>query len=270
MRRLDWAVYVACSILCAARAQQGDPAQADPYSPAIVTGQAFSAVRYSRTVRVEPNGRRAIVREGHRVLMARDREGRIYMAGQGMADKQCDLPSLGKLPVCDFWGPLLLDLRAKTIWHWTDGEIGDKEQSVQMGLRDDQFADAERFTSVLPKPPDSAEPGVTVQSLGERNFKGIRATGIRTTITRAGPDGKPASTIHEVWTSAKMHLVLRVVDGDPQGEETVSGLTAISLTPDAKLFQLPERHYLRHWGERDTRGFADADVRNLGEWLGIR
>ena len=254
------------SALCAARAQEGDP-----YSPAIVTGQAFSAVRYSRTVRVEPNGRRAIVREGHRVLMARDREGRIYMASQGMADKQCDLPSLGKLPVCDFWGPLLLDLGAKTIWHWTDGEIGDKEQLVQMGLRDDQFADAQRLTSELPKPlPDAAEPGVTVQSLGERNFKGIRAIGVRTTVMRAGPDGKPASTIHEVWTSAKMRLVLRVVDGDPQGEETISGLTAISLTPDAKLFQLPERRFPRHWEERDTRGYADTDVRNLGEWLGIR
>ncbi len=122
---------------------------------------------------------------------------------------------------------------------------------------------------MLPRPPDDvAEPGVMVQRLGKRSFKGVQATGIRTTVTRAGPDGKPASTIHEVWTSAKMRLVLRVVDGDPQGEETVSGLTAISLSPDAKLFQLPEGRSLRHWEERDTRGFADADVRNLGEWLG--
>ena len=84
-------------------------------------------------------------------------------------------------------------------------------------------------------------------------------------MTHAGADGKATVTIHEVWTSTKMRLVLRVVDGDPLGEETVSGLNYISLTPDPGLFTPPEGRILRHW--KDGSDEAINDIVHLSQWL---
>jgi hypothetical protein len=81
---------------------------------------------------------------------------------------------------------------------------------------------------------------------------------VRTTVEQNEPDGRPGVKIHEVWTSAKMHLVLMTVDGDPAGEEKISGLRKISLTPDASLFRPPTDRILRHW--KDSDRFATGDL----------
>ena len=112
---------------------QENSREKDPFPPGIVTGQAFSAIKYTRTVRVQPDGRRAITAEGHHMLLARDGAGRIYMAGADPDGSQshCDIPSLGKLPPCDVWAPFLFEPDKRTMWHWTDGEIGDKHSSCR-------------------------------------------------------------------------------------------------------------------------------------------
>ena len=258
-------------------AQAANPAISAPAGPAtdtdasqsgIVTGQAFSAIKYTRTVQVQPSGKRLITAEGHHVRLARDRSGRIYMAGGNAGLENCDLPSLGKLPLCEAWNTLLFDPAAGTMTHWVEGEIGDKTQYGVIKLLDDQLADAEQRTSALEESraeTSGTEPGIMVQKLEERLIGGVKATGVRTTVTHSGSGGNPATTIHEVWTSAKMRLVLRVVDGDPHGEETVSGLNHISLTPDAALFQAPTERILRQW--KDRIGDANRDIDDLTGWL---
>ena len=67
-------------------------------APMIVTGQPFSAWKYTRRVRVEADGRRVITANGHQTQLGRDRSGRVMMPGAGMADEHCDHPSSGKLP----------------------------------------------------------------------------------------------------------------------------------------------------------------------------
>jgi hypothetical protein len=74
-------------------------------------------------------------------------------------------------------------------------------------------------------------------------------------------NGKPKPTIHEVWTSAQMHLVLKVVDGDPHGDEVVSGLDHISLTPKSELFTPPTERILRQ-GKNPVHGMAA-----LARWI---
>jgi hypothetical protein len=148
------------------------------------------------------------------------------------------------------------------MWHWSDGEFGDQRQMVLIDLREDQVAEAERETSVLQKPPDdSPADGVSVRDLGERNIGGVEATGVRTTVKQKEPDGRTGLRIHEVWSSAKMHLVLMVIDGNPIGEETISGLLKISLTPDPSLFRPPSERILRHW--KDSSRYATDDISDL-------
>ena len=254
-------------------AQAGEPTgsatDGDPSRPEIVTGEAFSAVKYTRTVQVQPNGKRLITSEGHHVLMARDSSGKIYMAGgdDAAGTQNCDLPTLGKLPPCDAWNNFLFDPTKGTMTHWMEGERGGKDQYVLVKLSDGQIAEAERLTSALEESgtkPAGDEPGITVQNLGERLIGGVKASGVRTTVTHSGFGASPATTIHEVWTSAKMRLVLRVVDGDPHGEETVSGLNHISLAPDAALFQAPTERILRQPKES---GYAIEDMNDLSGWL---
>jgi hypothetical protein len=106
------------------------------------------------------------------------------------------------------------------MWHWIDGEFGDKYQYVQVDLRGDKISETERLTSVLPDAPsDIAEPGVSVKDLGEQKIRGVRAGGVSTTTMPNDDTGNPRPTIHEVWISPQMHLVMKIVDGNPLGDE---------------------------------------------------
>ena len=50
----------------------------------------------------------------------------------------------------------IFEPQAATMWHWTEGESGDPTQEVQMDLHEDQIAEAERLTCVLPANPTDA------------------------------------------------------------------------------------------------------------------
>lgn len=151
--------------------------------PAVIAGHPFSAIKYTRTVTVQPSGHRIVASEAHRLLLARDTIGSILLSGTDQVDEQCDIPALGNLKTCDHWTLSLFDPSNATMWHWGEGEIADKTQLVQMDLTSDQMAEAERLTSVIPTPPapNSSEPEVRVEKLGERDFEGIPAEGIRIT-----------------------------------------------------------------------------------------
>ena len=68
---------------------------------------------------------------------------------------------------------------------------------------------------------------VTTEDLGGKTGEGLRATGVgTTTMYPAGHSGNktPIAIIHEVWKSPEMRLVVKIVDGDPHGEETIRTL----------------------------------------------
>jgi hypothetical protein len=79
--------------------------------------------------------------------------------------------------------------------------------------------------------------------------------------------------IHEVWTSAEMQLIIRVIDGDPKGEESIWGLEKISLKPDPALFQPPDGFEIEHrtpgqllrWGV--SGGRSEYDFEQLKSWF---
>jgi hypothetical protein len=237
---------------------------ANSSAPTIVTGEAFSAVTYMRTVRVQPDGSFLTLSQNHRIQIARDVDGRIFMAGADRAGDHCDLPSLGKLPPCDMWKIMLFDPVTGVMWHWGEGEIADQAQLALMDLHEDQIADVTRQTSLLASlPSDSSEPNVKFQNLGEKDIEGVRASGIRTTLEQKDQDGKVRLKIHEVWQSDKMRLVLMVIDGDPAGEETIYGLRKILLAPDISLFKPPTGRIVRHW--KDSYKYAANDISDLEE-----
>ncbi len=98
-------------------------------------------------------------------------------------------------------------------------------------------------------PDDEATSAVTTSRISERRtLMALEANGVRT--TSAYPPGYsgnklPITRIHEVWTSSDLNMVVRVIDGDPNGEETISGLEKVSLQPDPTLFQAPENNSIQ-------------------------
>lgn len=103
--------------------------------------------------------------------------------------------------------------------------------------------------------------------LGERTIEGIEARGHRWTLeyakTESGRTVK-LTRIHEVWVAPEMRLILRVIDGDPNGVATVWGLERLSLEPDPALFGPPEDY---SWQHRRTEKGTDADLRYLDSWF---
>jgi len=268
-------------ILCAAllssliafiprQASTQDSAPPTTATVGIVRGQPFSATRYVRKVKILPDGEQQFLRnDRYPVQIARDSEGRIHV--QSVDPKpDCDRPELLKPPACSISSVLIFDPAARTITHWPEGELA-AHISVVLKLSDQQVQDAENSTTTLPDyNPISNWDGAsfTTKVLGEKIIEGIRATGVRTTKEiPAGHLGnkQPILTIHEVWTSADMKLIVKVIDGDPSGEETISGLQHVSLSPDSDLFQSPEDYEIQH---SDRVGkFVDSDLLDLAEWF---
>lgn len=264
-------ILLLCAAACEVRAfAQDSDAAASKHSPAVVTGQSFSASKFTREVHVQRDGTVVVVKEKGHALLARDADGRVFMAGARDADENCDLPNLGKLPVCEVWTPFIFDPAAGVMWHWSEGEIGGKADYIEIDLRSDQITEAERLTSVLPSQPGSiyegvSEPGIRVQDLGERDIEGVRARGVRSTTVHNPETGGPKKTIREVWISEEMHLVVKVIDGDPEGDEVISGLDHISRSPKAELFQPPTERILRRWPDHSE--YADPDITELAGWF---
>jgi hypothetical protein len=254
-----------------------NPATPDSANPGIVRGQPFSAIRYVRKVKTLPDGKQQFLRN-HRypVQLARDSEGRIHV--QSVEPKpECDRPELLKPPVCSIWSVLIFDPAARKVTAWPEGEIA-AHVSVVLRLSDQQVEDAENSTTTLPVyTPVSNWDGAsfTTKDLGEKVIEGIRATGVRTTKEiPAGHFGNkdPIVTIHEVWTSPAMKLIVKIIDGDPRGEETISGLEHVSFAPDPALFQSPDGYEVQeHWNTDKTlktvSKIVDDYIRDITAWF---
>jgi hypothetical protein len=243
----------------------------------VSASQPFSAVKFTRKVHIESDGTPTILTERRDIHLARNANGRVFLADGTEGDSNpCNLPEpnppepiklpkSGLPPLCDNWGLLVFDPNAGIFWHWGDGIVADKTQYVEIDLTSGQARDAERSMSTLPVIHiEEPEPTVTMNDLGVQNIEGIPARGVRTVTLHKDAATLSKVTIHEIWISTQMSLVLKIIDGDPAGDETITGLDHISLTPDPQLFQPPTERILRHY--KDGR-FADYDFRQLAKWL---
>lgn len=230
-------------LLCATFAAAQERADAAPNTaaqqkPSLQAG-AFSATKYAKLYRVLPNGKLHFIRsERHPVRIARDTEGRIMM--QYLDDdeltSECDRPTMRIPPPCPAWDVFVIDPVSQHVTHWSEGEFA-AHVALEMPLSPQTFESATRLTSDVPSLQsdlDTDAINVRNEDLGERTISGIRARGRRTTfIYPAGHAGNkiPISRIHEVWISPEMNLIVRVIDGDPNGLEHIWGLEKLPCSP---------------------------------------
>lgn len=252
-------------------------AQTDAPSPTTATTDtasagagraAFSAIRYSRTVRVMPDGKLKFLRHNrYPALWARDSEGRVRIQTTSF-DGECDRPTDEVLPKCWSWVEEIFDPTAQTIISWAGGPSGAPINGITQ-LRPDEVAELLQITSGVSVPgptTDDEATSVKTVKLGSKDIDGVSATGVRTTfIYPPGYSGNklPIARIHEVWTSPELNLVVRVIDGDPSGEETISGLEKISLQPDAALFEPPESNRI----QKISRDFTAHYIQDFSDFF---
>jgi len=273
------AVWIVLAVVSAqsGAAQDNEPAAAaapTDANPGVVKGEPFSATKYSRRVKNLPDGKQQFLRNEHYpVKIARDSEGRVRIEIVELPNVECDKPEMLVPPPCPSWGVLVFDPISGTVTHWPEGEIG-AHVSVTLIPSPSQIAEAEDSTSNLPAQSGmTAEDGaeMTTQSLGSKDIDGISAIGVRTTsVIAAGHFGSkdPIVRIHEVWTSAEMKLVVKIIDGDPNGDETISGLDHVSLAPGAALFQPPEGYEIQVRNEPKFLGTGlEGDLHQMAEWF---
>jgi len=237
---------------------------------AVLVGHAFSATKYARRVRVLPDGKLQFVRnERYPTQIARDAEGRLMMqyVGDELAP-ECDQPTVLVPPPCPSWTVFVIDPVAQSVTHWTLGKLG-AQAAVDMPLSLEDEERAAQTASEMPEiaPEFDSHASTVTMDLGEKIVDGIPAHGVRTTVVyAAGPSGATVllRRIHEVWTAPEMRLVVKVVDGDPRGFETVWGLEDASLQPDPSLFQPPPGYEMQH---QASGQWAIADFEHLESWF---
>lgn len=242
---------------------------ADPSTSSViaVTGQPFSAIKYRRRVKLMPDGTQRILSEANVMELARDADGRVRM------ETEIDAPGcehLGQraLQDCQVVNLIMFDPAARTITHWPEGEIA-AHGAVVIQMSAGQVQDAENSTVAMPEYVSNFDPSEarsTTEKLGSREMEGVPVTGVRTTtVLPAGYKGNqtPVTTIHEVWSSEAMKLVIRVIDGDPNKEVTISGLEHLSRTPDPSLFHPPDGYHIT---SSDRSEYVDFDIAQLAEW----
>jgi hypothetical protein len=236
----------------------------------VVSGQPFSAIKYQRRVKLLPDGKQRILSEANVIGLARDSTGRVRLESTEGAPG-CEAMGERVLQDCQDKGVILVDPAAQAITHWPEGEIAG-HKAVTIPMSQGQLAD---FASSTGQTPDSAadfdaqEAKIRTEKLGSRVIEGVMVTGVRTTAgypTGWKGSSAPVTRIHEVWTSEAMRLVIRVIDGDPSGEVTISGLEHVRLKPDPSLFHPPEGYRLE---SNDQSGYLDHDIALLAEW-GVR
>ena len=237
----------------------------------LVLGHPFTATKYARRVRVLPDGKRQFIRnERYPTRIGRDADGRLMMQDIRSDDlnPECDRLDLRVPPPCPAWSVFDWTPVATPRAHWTEGEIG-AHVSVDFPLTPARVEEAAESTSKMPEigPDFNEQDGkVSMADLGERDIEGIQAHGVRSTLRyAANQDGVTVqrTRIHEVWTSMPMQLIVRVIDGDPNGEETVWGLEKISLAPEAGLFRPPDGYEMQHRSVDQN----DHDYKYLKTWF---
>jgi len=237
-------------------------------SAVAVVGQPFSALEYRRRVKLLPDDKQRILSEINVMALARDADGRVWLK-TAVDSVECEHLGAQALRNCPCANVILFEPLARTITHWPEGEIA-AHGAVVIVMSAGQMEDVENSTMTLSEYVsdfDPAEAKITTENLGSRVMEGVTVTGVRTTaVLPAGYSGNPApvTRIHEVWTSESMRLVIRVIDGDPNGLVTISGLEQVSRNPDPALFHPP---YGYRFDSSDRSEFVDFDITLLGEWL---
>jgi len=267
--RLEAAIPLALALLSASPTF-GQSNQPDTSSGAVLH-EPFSATSYVRVVKILPDGKQQFIRNvRYPIRLARDAEGRVRIDIAPNPGEECDQMQMLTPPVCDDWAVVVFDPHAQTSTHWVGGEIG-YHGPVVVKLTTSQFQDAETATLTLPSQPTADtldDPNATFQDLGEKQIDGIDANGIRITrvlwLDQGGASRVRTVHIHEVWTSEPMHLVVRIIDGDPNGEETIAGLDHVSLGDHPELFQLPSGYRTMFY---DQGRYAGDDISLLGSWF---
>jgi hypothetical protein len=236
-------------------------------STVAVIDQPFSATKYHRTIKILSDGKQLITAERHSIQLARNSAGLIRIAGANPIP-ECDQPSPPALSPCPVENVFVFNPETQTITHWPEGERAGPE-AVIIKLSEAQVEAAEKLTSI----PDesnakSFSDGENLSAnLGQKLVEGVNATGTRTATTVSADNSRDSALItkiHEVWVSAQMKLVIRVIDGDPRNEETISGLENLSRQPDPALFQPPDGYSNVYTDQSDL---ADEDIRELADWF---
>jgi len=142
---------------------------------AAVVGQPFSAIKYSRTVRILPDGTQQFIRnEQYSVQVARDAKGRVLLQTgpfEHHGHEECDKQELPKSPKCGSWGMLLFDPVAQIMNHWA--VVGPKFVFYQVIIQmtPEQIADVEELTLNIHQDmnkPEEEDSNVTWKSLGQK------------------------------------------------------------------------------------------------------
>jgi hypothetical protein len=86
------------------------------------------------------------------------------------------------------------------------------------------------------KPP--ASPGETVrnETLGERDFDGVRASGLRRTVSASEPQGSAVQSSTEIWWSSDLNEIVTIHSSVGYGTELRQ---IVRHEPDAALFYPP-------------------------------
>jgi hypothetical protein len=238
----------------------------------FVAGHPFSAIKYARRVRVLPGGKQQFLgNERYPRRVARDADGRLMIQeiDSDNLPSECDKLTVVVPPVCPAWDVFVIDPVARMAIHWVEGEIAG-HVALQMPLSQVLFDQAAHTTSDIPDPAPNftAEDGeVRTVDLGDKEIDGVPAHGARTTLRYARVEsGRSIDVIriHEVWIAAEMKLIVRVIDGDPNGEETVWGLEKISLEPSPSLFRPPQDYEVQR---STTDRWAIHDLEYLESWF---
>jgi len=223
-------------------------------SSGLVVGHPFSAIKYARRVKVLSDGKvQFIGNERYPTRIARDSDGRLMMQMIDSDDLQpeCDHLELVVPPVCPAWSVLAIDPVARSIAHWPEGELAGHIW-IDFPLSEAHLEEMAHDTGDLPDvPPDFSDNDgkVSKVDLGDQVVEGVAVHGVRWTLryeAKRDSETIQRTRIHEVWTSAEMKLIVRVVDGDPHGVEIMWGLRKISLSADPALFQPPADYQLQH------------------------
>jgi hypothetical protein len=250
----------------------GDPPAASTSAP--LQNQAFTAIKFARQVRVLPDGKRKFLKnERYPVRIARDAEGRLMMQvlDSNLLARECDHLEQRTPPVCPAWSIFVIDPVAYTVTDWLAGERA-AHIAVKMPLSEAALEQATHLTSELPDLPhdfDSREGHISTEELGEKTIEGVRVHGSRATLVyTVAESGQQVEhkKIHEVWIAPELKLIVRVIDGDPDGIETIRGLEKISLSPEASLFQYPSGYELQHRSKFTAKYYEWIEAW-LGTWF---
>jgi hypothetical protein len=275
--RILWLCLLVGAVCCGwAQEPETSAAETSPQTDtaAPYTGHAFAATKYARRVRILADGSQKFLRnERYPVRIGRDAKGRLRMQTMTRDEEWPDCRWIDKTvpPECSSWGVVVIDPVKHTLAHWVEGEIG-AHSWIDFPLDAGELEKAAHLTNELPglAPPFSEEDGkMTHEDLGEQQMDGISAHGERWTLHyQKNVDGKPVERvrIHETWVSEELRLVVRVVDGNPRGAESIWGLEKITTAPDASLFEPPADHVYHPEHGHGSRFYA-YDFEYLATWF---